>query len=284
MVLPSQIRPGVRVVFFVSDRTGLTAETYGKNLLAQFPELDFDTLTLAFVGNVDKAHHAVSMINRAHETSGVQPIVFSSLMEQQEQEIINGSNAMVIDLFNTFLAPLEQCLGMMSAHTQGISKTVHQKNDYQVRLDAIDYALSHDDGVRPDQYAEADLILVGVSRCGKTPTSLYLAMNFSLKACNYPLTPEDLQSEDLPKFLKPYRDKLVGLTIKPVPLSRIRKKRRPDSEYAALPNCQQEVTQALALFDRYEIPTFDTTDTSIEEIASYVVRTLGISMERIGHA
>lgn len=280
----NNFQPGTRLVFFVSDRTGLTAETYGKNLLAQFPKLEFETTTLAFVDSIEKAHKAVHLIESTEQQTGVQAIVFSSLMDRQTQDVINGCNAVVIDLFNTFLGPLEKALGLESAHTQGISKTVHGKNAYEVRLDAIDYSLTHDDGVRPDQYDDADIILVGVSRCGKTPTSLYLAMNFSLKACNYPLTEEDMQSDELPKYLKPYGDKLVGLNIKPVPLSRIRKKRRPGSDYASLQTCQQEVERAKALFKRHNIPTFDTTDTSIEEIAGYVVKTLGLSQKRIGFA
>ena len=273
-----------RTVFFVSDRTGLTAEIYGKNLLAQFPRLEFETVSLAFIENQGKAQQAVNHINAVYESSGIKPIVFSSLVEKQEQDIINTSNAMVIDLFNAFLGPLEQVLGMESAHTQGITKTILGKHAYFDRLDAIDYSLAHDDGVSPDQYNDADLILVGVSRSGKTPTSLYLAMNFSLKASNYPLTDNDLNDDELPMYLKPHRNKLVGLTIKPVPLSKIRKKRRPDSEYSSLENCQREVQIAEQMFRRFDIPMFDTTETSIEEIASYVVKTLGISLERSGFA
>ena len=198
-----------RTVFFVSDRTGLTAETYGKSLLAQFPAFDFDTVTLAFVDNEIKAQSALEQINRVARNTGVRPIVFSSLIDEAEQHVINHCDALIIDLVNKFLGPLEDELGLQSAHTQGISKTIHGQGTYLARLDAIDYSLLHDDGVRPDQYDDADLILVGVSRCGKTPTSLYLAMNFSLKVSNYPLTEEDLSSSDLPDLLKPYQDKLL---------------------------------------------------------------------------
>ena len=273
-----------RTVFFVSDRTGLTAETFGKNLLAQFPDLAFETRTLAFIVDEANARHVASMINQTYEQSGIKPIVFSSMVEPAELNIINNCNATVIDLFNTFLDPLEKSLGMPSAHTQGVSKTILGKPAYLDRLDAIDYSLAHDDGVRPDQYNDADLILVGVSRCGKTPTSLYLAMNFSLKVSNYPLVEDDLNTDALPHYLQPFNDKLFGLTIKPVPLSKIRKKRRPDSHYAALDNCQKETAAAERLFKRNSIPTFDTTETSIEEIASHVVESLGISRERSGFA
>ena len=274
---------GVRTVFFVSDGTGLTAESYGKSLLAQFPELEFVTVTLAFVDTQEKARLAGDQINMTKVRSGFQPVVFSTLVDDEEQEIIERCNACVINLFHAFLGPLEKCFGMESAHTQGMSRTVLGDKSYLVRLDAIDYSLAHDDGVRPDQYDEAEAILVGVSRCGKTPTSLFLAMNFSLKASNYPLTMEDLASDRLPDSLLKYQEKLVGLTIKPVPLSRIRRKRRPGSDYASLSVCQHEIAVAGAMFEHAGIPVFDTTETSIEEIAGNVVRALGISRERSGY-
>ncbi len=273
-----------RTVFFVSDGTGLTAETNGRSLLAQFPELEFDTVTLAFIDSEDKARVARKHINTTYEQSGIQPVVFSTLVEKPEQDVIRQSKALVIDLFNAFLEPLEKCFGMESAHKLGMSKTILGKSTYLDRLDAIDYSLSHDDGIRPDQYDDADVILVGVSRCGKTPTCLYLAMNFSLKASNYPLTADDMQRDTLPDFLQQYRDKLVGLTIKPMPLSRIRVKRRPGSDYASLQNCQSEVKTAERMFQHVGIPVFDTTETSIEEIASNVVKAQGISNERTGFA
>ena len=271
-------------IFFVSDGTGLTAESYGKSLLAQFPGLKFETTTLAFVDNEKKMKAAIEQINAAYTQSGVQPVVFSTVVSHPQHAILENNHARVINLFNTFLDPLEKAFGLLSAHTQGISKTIIGNNAYQVRLDAIDYSLSHDDGIRPDQYDDADIILVGVSRCGKTPTSLYLAMNFSLKACNYPLTEEDLQRDTLPDYLSKHTGKLVGLTINPVTLSSIRRKRRPDSRYASPQICQNEIKVAKQMFQYAGLPVFDTTETSIEEIASYVVRTLGISRERTGYA
>ena len=176
---------------------------------------------------------------------------------------------------------MEEFLQVQSSQKQGVSRISISDTTYQKRLDAIDYALTHDDGIRPDQYEESDIILVGVSRCGKTPTSLYLAMNFSLKVANYPLTAEDLEAEELPEYLKIHRHKLAGLTIKPVPLSRIRRQRRPDSNYSSLEICQRELDKAMSMFEKVDIPVFDTTNTSIEEISSRVVRSMGLARERI---
>jgi len=271
----------IRKVFFVSDRTGLTAESYGKCLLAQFPDLEFETITLAFVDTPEKALQAREKINETSLESNLKPVVFSTLVHDDEQYIIESANACVISLFHSYIGSLESFFGVESSHKQGVSRIAFSDTTYQRRLDAIDFALTHDDGVRPDHYNDADVILAGVSRCGKTPTSLYLAMNFSLKVANYPLTPEDLSSDELPQCLLDNIDKLVGLTIKPVPLSRIRRQRRPGSEYASLEICQAELTQAQAMFDKAGIAVFVTTDTSIEEISSRVVRALGLGRERV---
>ncbi len=271
----------VRKVFFVSDRTGLTAESYGKCLLAQFPDLEFETTTLAFVDTVEKVLAAQAQINHAGDETGIEPVVFSTLVSDDEQTIIESSDGCVISLFHSFMGMLEGFFGQESTHKQGVSRISFNDTTYQKRLDAIDFSLAHDDGVRLDHYSEADIILAGVSRCGKTPTSLYLAMNFSLKVANYPLTPEDMESDELPQCLQDNIHKLVGLTIKPVPLSRIRRQRRPDSDYSSLENCQAELQTAQAMFNKTNIPVFETTDTSIEEISSRVVRALGLARERV---
>ncbi|SFJ94353.1 pyruvate, water dikinase regulatory protein [Methylophaga sulfidovorans] len=271
----------IRKVFFVSDRTGLTAESYGKCLLAQFPDLEFETITLAFVDTPEKALQAREKINETSLESNLKPVVFSTLVHDDEQYIIESANACVISLFHSYIGSLESFFGVESSHKQGVSRIAFSDTTYQRRLDAIDFALTHDDGVRPDHYNDADVILAGVSRCGKTPTSLYLAMNFSLKVANYPLTPEDLSSDELPQCLLDNIDKLVGLTIKPVPLSRIRRQRRPGSEYASLEICQAELAQAQSMFDKAGVAVFETTDTSIEEISSRVVRALGLGRERV---
>ncbi|AFJ01528.1 hypothetical protein Q7C_351 [Methylophaga frappieri] len=249
--------------------------------MAQFPDIEFETITLAFVDTREKAEDAREQINALSAQSEYQPFVFSTLVNDEAQFILEESDGYVISLFHSFIGSMENFLGMPSSQKQGVSRISISDTTYQRRLDAIDYALTHDDGIRPDQYEEADVILVGVSRCGKTPTSLYLAMNFSLKVANYPLTVEDLEAEELPDYLLIHQQKLAGLTIKPVPLSRIRRQRRPDSNYSSLEICQAELAKAMSMFEKVSIPVFDTTNTSIEEISSRVVRALGLARERI---
>lgn len=265
-----------RTVAFVSDRTGLTAETFGRSLLSQFPRAQLERKTFSFVENVDRAREVAETIEQIYQDSGMQPVVFCTLVDDESQDIIKSSSACVIDLFNTFIGPLEATLGVESEHTLGLSQEAYGKKSYHRRLDAIDFSLAHDDGVRPDQLDEADLILVGVSRSGKTPTSLYMAMNFSLKVANYPLTDHELKSDRLPEVLEPWRSKLAALTINARSLSSIRQQRRPGSPYASMSVCQQELKAALTIFKNAHLPVFDTTDISIEEIAGSIVRKLGL--------
>jgi len=263
-----------RVVFFISDRTGLTAESYGSSLLSQFPKIEFESRKHIFVDTVEQAIKSVTAINETAKTYSSQPIVFSTLVETAIQNIIESADACVISLFGTFIGQLEKTLGEKSVHTLGRLQDITGKNGYERRLDAIDYSLAHDDGVRPDQYDQAEVILVGVSRCGKTPTSLFLAMSHSINACNYPLTEDELDADTLPDVLLKHRKKLIGLTIKPKQLSNIREKRRPNSKYASLQYCKNEIKVAEAMFKRAAIPYFDSTDISIEELAGSVMKSI----------
>jgi regulator of PEP synthase PpsR (kinase-PPPase family) len=272
--IPDQQQKTGRDVFFVSDRTGLTAESYGKSLLAQFPNMTFDTRKFSFIDNLEQAQILVGEIENLQRRSNQHIIVFSTLVEKESQQLIEATGACVIDLFNTFIEPLEDELDEESAHTLGTSHNIFASHEYQTRLDAIDFAITHDDGVQPERYDKADVILVGVSRCGKTPTCLFLAMNFSIKACNYPLTDEDPYREILPDCLQAWKSKLVGLTIRPEVLNAIREKRRPTNNYASLTVCRKEVKGAENIFRAAGIPVFDTTNTSIEEISGSIIKNL----------
>lgn len=266
-----------RTVFFISDRTGLTAETYGQSLLAQFPNQHFTYQRLSFIDTQDHARIACELIDQAERESGIKPIVFSTLVDPATQAVIEKSKACVIGLFNTFIEPLENLLGEESAHTLGSSQQIFKSADYQKRLDAIDYSTTHDDGIRPDHYDQADVILAGVSRSGKTPTSLYLAMTFSVKTANYPITDHELKHEQLPECLLAHKDRLVGLTIKPHQLRNIRINRRASAEYASLRVCQREVKAVERMFTNAGIPFFDSTETSIEELSGNVMKVLGLN-------
>ena len=261
-----------RTVFFVSDGTGITAETFGNAILAQF-EFKPRHVRLPFIDTVDKAHQVVRQINHTGEVEGKKPIVFTTLVDMEVLKVIqDGCKGMLLDMFGTFVHPLEQELGIKSHHRVGRFSDVSRSKEYTDRIEAINFSLAHDDGQSNRDLAGADVILVGVSRSGKTPTSLYLAMQFGLKAANYPLIPEDFERKQLPPALVPYQKKIFGLTISPERLAEIRSERRPNSKYASLQNCRAEVAEAEAMMRRSGIRWLSTTTKSIEEIATTILQ------------
>ncbi|HEU4850723.1 MAG TPA: pyruvate, water dikinase regulatory protein [Telluria sp.] len=260
-----------RTVFFVSDGTGITAETFGHAVLTQF-EMRFRQIRLPFIDDVDKAREAVRRINDVYTSSGQRPIVFSTLVQPVLSDVIRQANGMHMDLIQTFVAPLEQELGVKSTHTIGRSHNVVDSEEYKNRIEAINFSLAHDDGQSHKNLAAADVILVGVSRSGKTPTSLYLAMQYGIKAANYPLIPDDFERGKLPSSLPPFREKIFGLTITPERLSEIRHERRAGSKYASLENCRYEINEAEAMMRREGIRWLSSTTKSIEEIATTILQ------------
>ena len=261
-----------RTVFFVSDGTGITAETFGNAILAQF-ELKPRHVRLPFIDSVDKAHQTVRQINHTAEIEGKKPIVFTTLVNMEVLRVIQeGCKGMLLDMFGTIVHPLEEELGIKSHHRVGRFSDVSRSKEYTDRIEAINFSLAHDDGQSNRDLAGADVILVGVSRSGKTPTSLYLAMQYGMKAAIYPLIPEDCDRRQLPPALEPPRQKIFGLTIPPERLSDIRNERRPNSKYADLVNCRHEVAEAEAMMRRAGIRWLSTTTKSIEEIATTILQ------------
>ena len=261
-----------RTVFFISDGTGITAETFGNAILAQF-EFKPRHVRLPFIETVDKAHQVVRQVNHTAEVEGRRPVVFTTLVNVEVLQVIEeGCKAMVLDMFGTFVRPLEIELGMKSSHRVGRFSDVSKSKEYHDRIEAINFSLVHDDGQSNADLEQADVILIGVSRSGKTPTSLYLAMQHGLKAANYPLIPEDFDRRQMPPALVPFRKKIFGLTIQPERLSEIRNERRPNSRYASLENCRHEVAEAEAMMRREGIRWLSTTTKSIEEIATTILQ------------
>nr|WP_225984544.1 pyruvate, water dikinase regulatory protein [Noviherbaspirillum aerium] len=266
-----QLPPPNRTVFFVSDGTGITAETFGHSVLTQF-ELRFKEVRLPFIDTLDKAYDAVRDINQAFEHDGKRPIVFSTLVKAELSSVVRQSKGMHMDLIQTFVEPLEQELGVKSTHTIGRSHNIADSDEYKNRIEAINFSLAHDDGQSNQNLAAADVILVGVSRSGKTPTSLYLAMQYGVKAANYPLIPDDFERNKLPSALLSYKKKLFGLSIAPDRLAEVRNERRPGSKYAAMEQCRYEVNEAEKMMRREGIRCVSSTAKSIEEIATMILQ------------
>jgi regulator of PEP synthase PpsR (kinase-PPPase family) len=267
-----------RTVFFVSDGTGITAEMLGHSLLTQFEGIQFTQVVVPFVDTVEKAQECLARIAEARARSEARPIVFCTLVDDTVRDTLRRADALVLDFFEGFLSPLEAEFDTRSSHAVGRSHGVTHDKEYHDRIEAVNYALAHDDGLGSRELGRADVILVGVSRSGKTPTCLYMALQFGIKAANYPLTPDDFERGELPGAVAPHVGKLFGLTIAPERLSEIRRERRPDSRYASLANCRYEVDEAEKLMRRQGIDWLNSTTRSIEEIATKILQ--AVKLER----
>lgn len=265
-----------RTVYFVSDGTGISAQMLGHSLLTQFEGIEFQQVTLPFIDTPEKANECRGRIDAEAIAGYGRPIIFSTLVNANVRQVLRQANAVFIDFFETFIDPLEAGLGVKSNHTIGRSHSAADKNQYQRRIEAVNFTMSHDDGASHRELDQADVILVGVSRSGKTPTSLYLALQFGVKAANYPLIPEDFERMQLPGVLPAYSAKLFGLSIAPERLREIRQERRPDSKYSDPANCRYEVEHAEKLMRREGIRWINSTTKSIEEIAATILRELKI--------
>lgn len=259
-----------RKVYLISDGTGITVESLSHSLMSQFASIQFEKKIFPFVDTVPKIQAICDEIEQYYAVSALRPLVFMTLVNTEIAAYVKASCACVVDLFATFLAPLESELGIKASDTVGLAHAVDSKR-YDQRIDAVNYALAYDDGIKLDGYEQADLILVGVSRCGKTPSCLYMALQFGLYAANYPFTLDELAHHQLPSILQPFRSKLFGLTIDPVRLQSIRTERRPNSAYASFEQCRQEVREAESLYQHEKIPYLDSTHFSIEEIATRIL-------------
>jgi regulator of PEP synthase PpsR (kinase-PPPase family) len=275
MVVPN------RTVFFVSDQTGVTAETMGHSLLTQFEGLALRTVTLPFIDSREKAIEARERIDSTSAADGLPAIVFSTLIQDDLRVEVQASKGIFLDFFDAFIGQLEAAFGVKSSHAAGRAHGMTNSEGYAARINATNFALANDDGAQTRDYGHADVILIGVSRSGKTPTCLYLALHYGIQAANYPLTDEDLESARLPAVLGPLRSKLYGLTIEPERLQQIRHERRPNSLYSSAAQVAFEVRAARALFERMGIPYIDTTHCSVEEIGARVVHEAGIGRRTV---
>ncbi len=265
-----------RYTFVISDRTGLTAEALSHSLLSQFPQVKFDVENLPFVDTKEKALNTLALINRTAAEQGVKPLVFATLVNDETRAIIAGANAVFFDLFDTFIGPMENELGVESSHSVGKSHGVLDFAQYSARMSAVNFAMTTDDGMETDHYARAEVIVIGPSRAGKTPTCLYLSLQFGVFAANYPLTDSDLTSVNLPQPLADHSDKLFGLTIDPFRLQQIRQERFSGDSYASAKTCQFEVAQAEAMYRNSSTPYVNTTKKSVEEIGAYILHKAGL--------
>ena len=263
--------PCTRHAIFISDRTGLTAEGMGDALLNQFDDIEFKRFTYPFIDTPEKAERVVAEVNKIADGCNLRPIIFTSIVSEDIRHIIRNCNGLHLSFFDAFINKLEEELGTQAVLQVGRTHGIQNTERYDARMEAVNFSLNHDDGVSAKDLADADVILMGVSRSGKTPTCLYLALQYGIRAANYPLTPDDLDSTDLPRMVKPFKSKIFGLTIDPARLHHIRTERRPNSQYASPENCRREVNEAESMFRQHGIPYNSTTHKSVEELAAGIM-------------
>ena len=268
-----------RTVFFVSESTGITAETLGHSLISQFDTIDFEQVYMPYINTDLRAKALTQRMQEAADRDGVRPIVFSTMLNNEIRDILKSGNCYYMELFEGFIDPLAGELGVPPSRKAGQSHAITKPSFYTKRIEAINFAMANDDGIRPDNFHRADVVLAGVSRSGKTPTCLYLAMHYGLRSANYPLTEEDFERGDLPQLVWDCRHKLFALTIDPQRLQLIREERRPGSGYASLKRCQDDIRQAQQIFKRMQVPILNTTTQSIEEISAQIIKQLKDNLE-----
>jgi len=266
----------IRSVYYISDGTGITAESLGHSLITQFEQIDFHTHTLPYIDSNEKARLAVEKINESFNYDKVRPIIFSTIVKPEIRNIIKQSQGFVIDFFQAFIGSLESELQVPASSAVGLSHALVDEEQYSTRIEAVNYALQCDDGLNTHHYHSADIILIGISRTGKTPTCLYLALQFGIRAANYPLTEEDLNSPCLPAALSDHRHLLFGLSIEAERLHYVRNKRQPDSRYASLAQCELESSLAERVFLLEKIRHLNSTHLSVEELSAHILSEAGL--------
>ncbi|MBK1641349.1 phosphoenolpyruvate synthase regulatory protein [Chromatium okenii] len=264
----------IRTVFFVSESTGITAETLGHSLLSQFDTIDFEQVYMPYINTDLRATALTQRMQEAADRDGARPIVFATMLNNEIRDILKSGNCYYMELFESFIDPLSAELGVPPSRKAGQSHAITKPNFYTKRIEAINFAMANDDGIRPDNFHRADVVLTGVSRSGKTPTCLYLAMHYGLRSANYPITEEDFERGDVPQLVWDCRHKLFALIIDPQRLQLIREERRPNSPYSSLARCQDDIRQAQNIYKRLQVPVLNTTTQSIEEISSQIVKIL----------
>jgi [pyruvate, water dikinase]-phosphate phosphotransferase / [pyruvate, water dikinase] kinase len=265
-----------RSVFFISDGTAITAETLGHSLLAQFPHVDFDIHIIPYITTEEAATSVVAEINARALLDGEKPLVFDTLVDPYVRDIINTANAINLDVFEGLISKLSDELGTLPTTLVGQTHAVTNSESYKSRIDAVHFALDNDDGARTRHYDKADLILIGVSRSGKTPTAIYLSLQFGIRVANYPLTEEDLDDNRLPAVLRPHKNKLFGLMIDSERLVAIRTERKAGSRYASFHQCEMELRAIEGIYISEGIKYLNVSEMSIEEISTRIIQMTGL--------
>ncbi|MEI5676097.1 MULTISPECIES: pyruvate, water dikinase regulatory protein [unclassified Nocardioides] len=260
-------------VFFLSDSTGISAETMGNALLIQFPDTRFERTLIPFIHTVDDARRVVAQLDEAMD-GPITPLVFCTAATDEVRAELHQTRAPLIDFFEMHMAKVETIIGQQGVREAARLHGVGDIKRYNSRMAAVEFTIEHDDGQSLRALEKSDVILLAPSRCGKTPTSMYLALQHGLFVANYPLVDEDLEADDLPEPVQPYLERCFGLVTTVDRLSRVRNERRPNSRYASPEQCRWELRRAGELFKAHRLPVIDSSAKSVEEISALILQTL----------
>jgi [pyruvate, water dikinase]-phosphate phosphotransferase / [pyruvate, water dikinase] kinase len=260
-------------VFFLSDSTGISAETMGNALLIQFPDLRFERRLIPFISSVEEARRVVAILDAA-AAGPITPLAFSTTAVEEVRQELLRSKCPLIDFFGMHMESVESILGAKGVR---VAARLHGMGDvkrYNTRMAAVEYAIEHDDGQSMRALDKADVILLAPSRCGKTPTTMYLALQHGIFVANYPLVDEDFATAELPRPVRGLPERCFGLTTTPARLSQVRHERRPNSRYASLEQCTYELRQAEAMFRNHRLPVINSATKSVEEMSTVILQAL----------
>lgn len=270
--MASSTTPPITPAFFLAGGTGISAETLGNMMLQQFPSVHFSRRKIPFITTVEQAREVVTQLDAA-VTDDVTPLVFSTVSDEEVRAELQTTKCAFIDLFGSHLSTVEHVLHVNAVHRVEALHGVGDVGRYEARMRAVEYAMEHDDGQSMRNLEQAQLILIAPSRCGKTPTSIYLALQHGVRVANYPLVDEDFQSSELPRPVRPYAAKCFGLLSTAARLAQVRGERRPGSRYATLAQCSYELRRAEAMYRAHGIPVVNSSAMSVEEIAAVIMHT-----------
>lgn len=260
-------------VFFLSDSTGISAETMGNALLIQFPDLRFERRLIPFITSVREAREVVAVLDAAME-GPVTPLAFTTAAVDEIRAELHTSRCPIIDFFDLHMNRVESILGVRGMRLPATLHGVGDIQRYNARMAAVEFAIEHDDGQSLRALDKADVVLVAPSRCGKTPTTMYLALQHGIFVANYPLVDEDLAGSELPRPIRGLRERCFGIVSTPARLCQVRQERRPNSRYASLEQCTYELRRAEAMFAAHRIPIINSSAKSVEEMSTVILQTL----------
>lgn len=261
-------------IYYISDSSGILVTNLGQALICQFPEVNFYEEKFSYIRTVTEAKKIMAHILK--RSGGRRPIIFSTILDPEVRAVFDSPEVEYFEAYGRFLERLETCLETEAVREPGIARNPSDLA-LNMRVDAIHFCLDHDDGTKAGEYDEADVILLGVSRVGKTPVAVFLATQMGLKSANFPLTAEYLNRYQVPETIRQNLSRVVALTTSPEQLHSAREKRYPGSRYARLSTCVEELKLAEHLYLKSNIPVVSSAGRSIEETATQVTQQLGIA-------